>query len=479
MAAHAFVADYTVSSERVALETLIGTTPPLLCRFKREFRALADLANRNSTRMTTRPPGLLSSGCGSSMNNLLFLALEFGLVSVALLGTYSLRSRLGLGPVVAVVASLQFYQALLGASLYWPVGSALLVSPGSCVLFAGNLAIVVYVFARDGVLPARTILYGILLANAVNIALNFTVAAHVAASPPVRFLEVPAELFDRGLVASLVGITVLYVDQVLALVGFAWLRRHAAWLPIPAAMALVLSVVLAFDTVGYLLPLFWDTPEFAAMLRSGLIAKGVGGLAFGLVWGLLLTRRPVQGDDRVGELLGVLLFREDLSTLRRAAITDEMTGLYNRRSYRLIFDRLLDKARSSAEGFALLVIDADRFKQVNDRLGHHTGDEVILAIAAAIRAATRADDFCFRLGGDEFAVLLPACDERGAEEVAERVVRFEFTHPELPDPVTLTIGLASFPADGDTAQALFEVADRRLYRGKDLGRGQVVSQHPD
>lgn len=408
------------------------------------------------------------------MISALFLALEFAVISAALLGTYGLRARLGLGPVIAVVASLQFFQSLLGASLYWPFGPDLLLSPGSCVLFAGNLAMVTYAFARDGVIPARAILYGIMIANGVNIVVDFIIAAHIEAVEPVRFLDVPTELFDRGLVASLVGIVLLYLDQILALLGFAWLRRHVAWLPIWATMALVLATVLAFDTIGYLVPLFWGTPQLVAMLTSGLIAKTVGGVAFGLVWGLIATRDQPRTEESLSDIIGVLLFREDLSTLRRAAVTDEMTGLYNRRSYRLIIDRVIEESRSAGEAFSLLVIDADHFKQVNDTLGHKAGDAVLVSIGASLRTATRGHDFCFRLGGDEFAVVLPNCPLAGAREVAERIGMFEFTDPALPVPVSLTIGIANYPVDGTHPDTLFEAGDQRLYHGKQRGRGRVV-----
>ena len=409
--------------------------------------------------------------------NGLFLALEFAVVSISLLTAYSLRSRMGLGPVVAVVASLQFTQALLSTSLYWPFGPDMVLTPGSCVLFAANLAIVVYAFARDGTIPARTILYGIMIANGVNFLVNLTIAAHIQYVEPVRLLDIPNELFDRGLVASLVGIALLYVDQILAILAFAWLRQHLSWMPTWLAMALVLAGVLAFDTVGYLVPLFWGSPKLGNMLVSGLIAKGLGGLAFGLVWGAIASREGTRANEGLSGILNVLVFREDLTTLRRAAITDEMTNLYNRRSYRLVIERVVEASRVSGEEFSLLVVDADHFKQVNDRLGHSCGDRVIVAIAGALRGATRSDDFCFRLGGDEFALVLPSCNRLGAREVAARLSEFRFEDERLDHPVTLTVGAVTFPSDGETPEQLFEIADRRLYAGKELGRGRrVVSE---
>jgi diguanylate cyclase (GGDEF)-like protein len=275
--------------------------------------------------------------------------------------------------------------------------------------------------------------------------------------------------------ASLVGVVLLYVDQVLAVLAFAWLRRHLPRVPVWVALSAVLAGVLAFDTLGYIGLLFHDSPELGSMLVSGLVTKGGGGLVFGVVWGLVLSRQLRDQDHSINDLLGVLLFREDMSTLRRAAVTDELTGLYNRRSYALILDRMREQA-SAEEPFSLLLADADHFKQVNDRLGHAKGDEVIIAIANRIREATRGEDFCFRLGGDEFAVVLPKCGREGAREVALRVAGFEFEDEALDDAVTLTIGVAVFPEDAQTLDELFERADKRLYEGKELGRAQIVSQ---
>lgn len=409
--------------------------------------------------------------------NVAFLVVEFGVVSALLLGAYRLKGRLGMSAVVAVVASMQLFQAVLASSYYWPVaGDQLIVNPASSIFFAGNLAILLYAFARDGIIQARTILYAVVLGNLVPSALAALVAWHAHVAPPVELVELPKQLLNRGLFASIVGILVLYVDQLLAVLAFGWLRRRLRKLPVAVPLSAALMGALAFDTVAFLSALFYDSPDFGRLLVSGLISKGAGGLLYGVVWGVYLQNHIAFEENSSRQLLDVLLFKEDLSALREAATTDPMTGLLNRRAFELVVGTLLQQQSGSVmDGFALVLCDADRFKQINDTLGHAEGDRVLQDIAATIRSAVREEDYAFRLGGDEFLVLLPKAGLPEARDVARRMSKFEFTNPRLEYPVTLTIGISAYPDDGVTRDELFDAADARLYEGKTKGRNQIVS----
>jgi diguanylate cyclase (GGDEF)-like protein len=165
------------------------------------------------------------------------------------------------------------------------------------------------------------------------------------------------------------------------------------------------------------------------------------------------------------------MFREDIESLREAAVRDDLTGLYNRRSYNMILKRLLETGEDGpAEKFALILCDVDRFKQVNDRLGHSKGDRVLVDIADVLRSATREVDFAFRFGGDEFMVLLPNCGEKQASEVAGRLRNYEYAHPKLDKPVTMSTGIAEYPRDGETPDELLRQADDELYQSKHQSR---------
>lgn len=157
---------------------------------------------------------------------------------------------------------------------------------------------------------------------------------------------------------------------------------------------------------------------------------------------------------------------------------DPLTGLGNRRAYDAVVPVELERSQRRGRTASLLVIDIDRFKQVNDNYGHDFGDSVIRILGATIANSVRSTDYAFRYGGEEFVVLLPGLDDAMALEVAERIMR-EFTNcsPTAPDGsrpfFSVSIGLARL-RPGDDAQALFGRADAAMYRAKEEGRCRIV-----
>jgi diguanylate cyclase (GGDEF)-like protein len=162
----------------------------------------------------------------------------------------------------------------------------------------------------------------------------------------------------------------------------------------------------------------------------------------------------------------------------RVAAVDTLTGLS---TYRVLRDRLafeVERGKRSTEGFAVLFLDLDKFKDVNDQHGHEAGNEVLRAVAGEIRNAVRASDVAARYGGDEFVVILTRTDLQGGARVAEALragiegIGRRLGYP--PGLVTVSIGLAEFdprqPTDGD----LLVSADRALYRAKAAGRNAVA-----
>jgi diguanylate cyclase (GGDEF)-like protein len=163
---------------------------------------------------------------------------------------------------------------------------------------------------------------------------------------------------------------------------------------------------------------------------------------------------------------------------QRAAAIDTMTGLS---TYRVLRDRLafeVERGKRSAEGFAVLFLDLDRFKEVNDQYGHEAGNEILRAVAGEIRNAVRASDVAARYGGDEFVVILTRTDLQGGARVAEALrAGIEGVGRRLGYPaglITVSVGLAEFdprePSEGD----LLVSADRALYRAKAAGRNAVA-----
>jgi len=165
--------------------------------------------------------------------------------------------------------------------------------------------------------------------------------------------------------------------------------------------------------------------------------------------------------------------REELDVKDVQAHTDPLTGLYNRRCFDEQLPKALDRARAYGSGLAVLMLDLDGFKQVNDTLGHPHGDQVLSTVAGILAKQTRKSDLPCRLGGDEFAVVLPGIPERRAREVAENIrlaVRAAFKG-ETPA-VSSSIGLGMFTGT-ETAEQLLARADALLYEAKRKGKDQV------
>ena len=173
--------------------------------------------------------------------------------------------------------------------------------------------------------------------------------------------------------------------------------------------------------------------------------------------------------------------RETLRNGLRLAVTDPLTGLHNRRFAMASLRRIASQARASGRPFALMLLDLDRFKQVNDRHGHSGGDLVLREVAARLRSEIRGADLLARIGGEEFLIVMPDTDISTARKAAERIRRRIIEHPihlprsDTPLFVSLSIGVA-LGGGGKAApsmEELIEQADRALYAAKSHGRNQV------
>ncbi|SDJ27055.1 diguanylate cyclase (GGDEF) domain-containing protein [Frankineae bacterium MT45] len=172
----------------------------------------------------------------------------------------------------------------------------------------------------------------------------------------------------------------------------------------------------------------------------------------------------------------LLLYRMAQMTLEKEheADHDALTGLPNRSSMQFTLTGHLGHARRAGDTLGLMLIDLDHFKEVNDTLGHHAGDELLIHFAHRLRASVRPEDFVTRLGGDEFAVIIPAADEHAARDVAERIL------DSLSDPVYIqgmqlrieaSIGLAMHPEHGTQLEDLLRHADSAMYAAKESRQG--------
>lgn len=159
--------------------------------------------------------------------------------------------------------------------------------------------------------------------------------------------------------------------------------------------------------------------------------------------------------------------------LQQLALKDSLTNLGNRRHFDEQFERAVQLAHRRHEACALILLDLDNFKQTNDNFGHHAGDDVLIAVADAMRHTLRASDCLFRFGGDEFAILLASDDALSAELVAHRLVKAINQHHVCHQfGVSASAGLAQL-APNQNAELLFSRADEALAQAKQAGKNAV------
>ena len=228
----------------------------------------------------------------------------------------------------------------------------------------------------------------------------------------------------------------------------------------------LISAVLAADSGRPFFGLAWanirqTTAPFALMSSAALMLV------------VLWERSPWLSIALVGPLLAIALYQRSTFRVMRAmrlALTDPLTGLGNHRHFQERLQRELTHAEQHGTTLGLCLVDVDDFKHVNDRFGHPAGDRVLAGIAARLRQ----DGESFRLGGDEFAVLLPGLDDEAASAVACSIVdRVGAMEIDEVGAVTVSAGVAAYPAQGAGRDELIRLADNALYWAKEQGKNRA------
>lgn len=195
---------------------------------------------------------------------------------------------------------------------------------------------------------------------------------------------------------------------------------------------------------------------------------------------------PGQFSDDDCELLNLLAEQaavviehtEEVHNLEIQALTDPLTGVANRRYFHKRLEEEIRRTRRYKHSLGVIMIDIDHFKKVNDQYGHATGDAVLQGLAGLLRQSVRDTEIVARYGGEEFALLMPLTNTDEAYAAAERIRKAVFAHAftNLQGkvvPITVSMGVASFPSDCRTVAELIDVADKALYAAKNGGRNQV------
>jgi len=199
-------------------------------------------------------------------------------------------------------------------------------------------------------------------------------------------------------------------------------------------------------------------------------------------FGIQDSASPIRNER--GEMLGVVLVFHDVTEQRRLsgemsyrATHDALTGLVNRAEFETRLSRVLNKAHEDRSEHALLFIDLDQFKLVNDACGHSVGDQLLQQVSKLLGETVRARDTLARLGGDEFAVILEQCSadqaQRVAQQICERMDDFRFMHDERRFRIGASIGLVPVDSRWTTTVAVIQAADISCYAAKEAGRNRV------
>ena len=207
----------------------------------------------------------------------------------------------------------------------------------------------------------------------------------------------------------------------------------------------------------------------------------VGGEVIGSVL-VSMEQAPSDADRRridqsVAQAAPVFANLRNLAIAERRAATDALTGLPNKRALDDSIKQMAALAGRTASPLSIIFLDLDHFKRINDTQGHDRGDEVLASVGALLRHEVRASDLPGRIGGEEFLILLPDTDRRGAIMLAEKIraAMHGLQIGGLEQSVTASLGVATLPDDAVDVDRLIRVADRALYKAKQLGRDRVES----
>ena len=184
---------------------------------------------------------------------------------------------------------------------------------------------------------------------------------------------------------------------------------------------------------------------------------------------------PTEVELLILNAIQLIKLHQRIDRLRGEADLDHLTGLANRRRFRVALSREVERWRRYGVPCALLLLDIDHLKKINDSLGHPAGDLVIREVAETLIRASRDNDTAARLGGEEFALLLAGIDDAKAESAANRLRAILAEHPiEGVGNISVSIGVAACPAHANSERTLYAASDEALYVAKNKGRNRVA-----
>ncbi len=389
------------------------------------------------------------------------------------------RRPLGLGVFLAALGVMHFMETYLAAVFYvqLPFGT---VSPGSSIFFAGKLMMILMLYIKEDAATVRQPIYGLFLGNLLTVGIAQILQLHAAVSLPGGRVADMGFLDEMGWL-MVWGTTILYIDAIAIILLYERLGRFIE--NIVVRFAISGAIILTFDQVAFFsvlhillgvpLPVFfggWYAKLSAVLIYSGLFA---------------VYLKIDQNDQwsvssrQIKDIFHDLTFRERYQALLAKAGVDGLTGVFDRGRYEMDGPELVRKSLAMRQSISMVIVDADHFKDVNDRFGHQRGDTVLRELAACLNRSARASDHLSRFGGEEFVLLMSDTDHDKALEVAERLRQDIAANITRPDgtPLTVSVGVATAPEDGRTLDLVLSRADERLYQAKNNGRDRVHGRY--
>ncbi len=322
-------------------------------------------------------------------------------VSALLLGLFSVRSELGLVPLSVTIGVLQLFQNLLAATLYLQPAPGVLIGPGSVVVFTASLSMILLVYIREDALEARKLAYGLMSANVLAGVLMYLTGVLLEHPLVLNVSGAPASLFKQSLRVSMATTIAVVVDVIGIILLYEAVSRRVRR-SFLLRIWITLSIVLAADTVMFCTMAFLGQPHYASILVWNLLGKSVSGLFFSLVLRgyLHCTGRHDPSGPRgdLRDIFHLMTFRQKYEAMSELVYRDALTGVYSRRFFDEILPRELSLARRSGRPLALIMIDLDEFKTVNDSFGHQIGDIALRSLAQYLLRAVRSTDVVCRFG---------------------------------------------------------------------------------
>ena len=409
---------------------------------------------------------------------------EATVVTGFLLLAFRLRAWFGLTHVFLLVGALQVVQTFASLGIAAELAPGVRISPGSIVLFPAALLVLLLIYVLEDADEARKLVYGLLFGNVAGGVMLRLLGLHLEFPGAINDYGLKREVFVTGPYIWIFGTVVLWIDSMLLITVFEFSGQKMSRKPFFRALV-ALACVLTFDALAITTIVFGSSGAFLDHLWRNFSGKMVAAVYYASAFAIglrLIGRRAAIAPvfEAIPDLFEALTYRERFHRLREQSIKDPVTGVYNRAFFDEELERVLRRCGERGLTATLVLIDLDRFKELNDTQGHQAGDRALRAFAQSLQATIRQNDTICRWGGDEFAVILSGGGREAVSPLMDRARgALAETWPQagvlgsVAD-FSFSVGVAAFPAEAQNASSLVSVADRRLYTGKKGGRGRVI-----